>query len=190
MSIIPELKIGFFNAWLPAAPLILAGWIYLKAVSLDKAKRLIDRSWATSKDIKIGAIFMILIYCIVFYSIFVPLLPFTNIWFILGIIIYFFGLILMLVSYFNYASTPIDEPIVKGIYKISRNPMYFFATVGYFGISIASGSLIMFILILLFSGFQHLQILNEERYCLKTYGKEYQEYMKKVPRYFILKRNL
>ena len=184
MDIIPEFKIGLYNAWILTAPLILSGWIYLKCVSYEKAKRLVDRDWCTPRELKIATFLLILIYSTVFYSIGVPLLEITNIWFIVGIIVYLFGLIFMIVSYFNYQATPLNKPIVKGVYKISRNPMYFFATVGYFGASIASRSLTMFILVIVFSIVQHIHIKNEERYCINEYGKKYTDYMKKVPRYF------
>ena len=47
-------------------------------------------------------------------------------------------------------------------------------------------SFIMIIICIISIISTHFLILGEERYCKKKYGDSYIEYMKKVPRYFLL----
>jgi protein-S-isoprenylcysteine O-methyltransferase Ste14 len=116
------------------------------------------------------------------YSIVVPL-KLGTMWFYTGLVIYVAGFVPLIIAYFNNAATPSSEPVVKGVYKISRNPLYFFTALALLGVSIASASLLMMTLIILYSIFQHFIILGEERFCLETYGEAYRRYMERVPRY-------
>lgn len=92
---------------------------------------------------------------------FVPL-KLGTMWFYTGLVIYVAGFVPLIIAYFNNAATPSSEPVVKGVYKISRNPLYFFTALALLGVSIASASLLMMTLIILYSIFQHFIILGEE----------------------------
>jgi len=185
MLFIPEIKLTMFNAGVPALPLWLTGWFFLKLTDVKVAERLIDRSWYNPKDKKIGNIFIITYYIMVFSTFLTPLPPINTIQFTIGMIIYLIGLIPMLIAYYNYAKSPLDKPITAGVYKYSRNPMYFFSTIGFFGLVIVSSSIVILTLLIICVISQHFLILSEERYCLEAYGEEYRSYMKKVPRYFL-----
>ena len=98
--------------------------------------------------------------------------------------------ILFLVSFINFKDTlrtglPKEKTKLrtKGIYKISRNPMYF-------GVYLTSIIAILYTLNPLFLVFSVITIythnkvtLAEERFLRKRFGKEYRDYCKKVPRY-------
>ena len=185
MSLILELQIGLFNAWLPALPIWTIGWIFLIVTKRETAQRLVDRSWNTKKDKKIGFVFIFSYYLMVFTTVITPLKSIKSIWFILGMIIYFLNLIPLIVSYYVYAKAPLDEPILKSVYRYSRNPMYFFATMSFFGIFVATKSPLIMITLIICTISQHFLILAEEKYCIGEYKKEYKKYMKKVPRYFL-----
>ena len=70
-----------------------------------------------------------------------------------------------------------------GIYRISRNPAFVGFDLMYIGLLMAFPNIIH----LLFAVFPvvmlHLQIRQEEEFCRKTFGAEYEEYCKKVRRY-------
>jgi len=183
--LIPEIQIGLFNAWLPALPLWTIGWIFLIVTNRNTAQRLVNRSWYNKKDQKIGFIFLLSYYLMIFITFITPLKSVKSIWFISGMIIYLLSLIPLITSYYIYAKAPLDEPILKGIYRYSRNPMYFFATMSFFGIFIATNSLLLLITLIICTTSQHFLILAEERYCIGEYKEEYKKYMKKVPRYFL-----
>ncbi len=184
MNLIPEFKIGLLNAWLGAAPILVAGLIFMVA-NKKAGKRAIDMSWYSTKEKIMAWPCMLGYYGTILYSITVPL-KLGTIWFYSGLIVYIAGMIPLIVAYFNYAAAPLDAPIVKGIYRISRNPLYFFTVLALFGLSIASASWVMLLLVILYNIFQHAIILGEERFCLEKYGETYGEYMNNVPRYLFI----
>ncbi len=184
MNLIPEFKIGLLNAWLGAIPILVASLIFMVA-NKKAGKRAIDMSWYTIKEKNMAWPCMLGYYGTILYSITVPL-KLGTIWFYSGLIIYIAGMIPLIVAYFNYAAAPLDAPIVKGVYRISRNPLYFFTVLALFGLSIASASWVMLLLVILYNIFQHAIILGEERFCLEKYGETYGEYMNNVPRYLFI----
>lgn len=76
------------------------------------------------------------------------------------------------------------ELVTTGIYRFSRNPAFLGFDLMYVGVLLLYGNL----LTLSFSAFAivmlHLQILQEERYLVNTFGAPYQEYCRHVFRYW------
>ena len=177
-----ELKIGLFNAWIGSAVTLII--MMVGFTNKEAAKRMGDISWYTSGTKIIAAVNMVFSYGTMVLTIWVPLKTGTP-WFYTGLIIFIIGTILYRIANHNYATTPKDEAIVKGVYRISRNPLYAFFSVMLLGIIVASASLPLLILWILNIIFTHLIILEEEGYCLKTYPESYREYMQKVPRWFL-----
>jgi protein-S-isoprenylcysteine O-methyltransferase Ste14 len=85
----------------------------------------------------------------------------------------------------HYRSTPPDEPVTKGFYRISRNPQALTLLVSFYGVSIAVGSWLALFILTASLVFHHLTVLAEEGSCLRQYGDSYSAYMKRVPRYFL-----
>ena len=106
-------------------------------------------------------------------------------WFWIGAAIYVLAFIPFVSSFASYVKAPKGEAITNGVYRWSRNPMYFFFIIGMMGVCVASASLWMLLLMIPFSIFTHLIILGEERYCEQTYGESYLAYKKRTPRYFL-----
>ena len=73
--------------------------------------------------------------------------------------------------------------VTSGIYRFSRNPAFLGFDLMYFGVLLLYGNLLtlgfsVFAIVML-----HLQILQEERYLVNTFGAPYQEYCRRVSRY-------
>ena len=100
-------------------------------------------------------------------------------------VVYVLSLALFVRAFHNYVATPAGKTIKGGVYRWSRNPMYFFFFTGMFGVCIASASLWILLVMIPFIIATHFLILGEERYCEETYGEEYREYKAKTPRYFL-----
>jgi len=115
------------------------------------------------------------------YSVFLPFQPGT-IWFYIGSSVFIIGLTLMGIATYNFITTPTNLLITKGVYKLSRHPMYlatFFICLGA-GIAAISWLFIFFSIIMALCFYQ--EALIEERYCLIKYGKTYQDYINRTPR--------
>lgn len=75
------------------------------------------------------------------------------------------------------------ELVTTGIYRFSRNPAFLGFDLMYVGALLLYGNLLtlgfsVFAIVML-----HLQILQEERYLVNTFGAPYQEYCRHVSRY-------
>ena len=75
------------------------------------------------------------------------------------------------------------ELVTTGIYRFSRNPAFLGFDLMYVGVLLLYGNLLtlgfsVFAIVML-----HLQILQEERYLVNTFGEPYQEYCRHVFRY-------
>ena len=183
MSLIPDFKIGWCNGWLGTIPIILS-MIILFISNRGAAKRAVNMSAYTVREKCQTFVSTFVFFGTVFYSVVLPI-RLGTMWFYIGLIIYACGCIPYIISIVNFAFTPSNEPIVKGVYKISRNPMYFFSALTLLGIGIGCASCFMIMLVILHTAINHLTVLAEENYCFEKYGKSYRKYMKNVPRYFL-----
>lgn len=79
---------------------------------------------------------------------------------------------------------PTRELVMDGPYRFTRNPIYLSFTLIYLGASLVENSLVtLTILIPATILVDRKQILREERYLEKTFGKEYNRYRSKVRRW-------
>jgi protein-S-isoprenylcysteine O-methyltransferase Ste14 len=176
-------------------PTLLGGWIFLvilwlvpgiTLITVSKSMRgkLTDRSNFSRKQKRILIISKILALVEMVIIIMTPF-NYPSVDFNIGITIYLFGLVGLIIAILNYVETPLNEPVTKGIYRISRNPQEFMIGVSCLGICFLIGSGIALFVLLTAKIFTHFTIIAEEEACLRLYGKSYEEYMEKVPRYFI-----
>lgn len=186
MSLIPELTFGIVTAWwfLVVYMLIMTVQPMLYANRRHILKRLMYHPRTTRKEKYVAGITIALYYAMLIYSIFLPLKPNTP-WFWSGLAVFMAAMILYVIAVHNFAVTPLDKPVVHGIYRISRNPIHFFSFVAWIGIGLAAASWLL-ILIGFISMFGiHVGTLAEEKFCLEKYGDSYRSYMNTVPRYFL-----
>jgi len=100
-----------------------------------------------------------------------------------GLAIYLFGFLVVMLSLVEYKRAETDRPVVQGIYAVSRNPQWMGLALVFTGTAIAVATWLQLGLLAVLVVTYHFQILLEERTCLGHYGKDYQAYMKRVPRY-------
>ncbi|WP_312643277.1 methyltransferase [Hydrogenoanaerobacterium sp.] len=104
-------------------------------------------------------------------------------WFYAGLAIYGLGVLLCLVSVSDFAKPAENGINLKGLYRISRNPMYLAYFIYFFGCVLLTQSLLLLAMLIVFQISAHWIILSEERWCIKKFGGEYKNYMNKVRRY-------
>jgi protein-S-isoprenylcysteine O-methyltransferase Ste14 len=116
--------------------------------------------------------------------IFTPL-RFNNPVFFIGAMVYIVGLIIEMSALYYFRRTPVDQPVVNGPYRVSRNPQWFGLFLVLIGSAIAVGIWLYIVMVVLVGIIYHKQILDEETACLKKYGESYHDYMARIPRYFL-----
>ncbi len=183
MSLIPAFQIGLWNAWifmlLCLLPVLLVA-LFHKGVF--KKTDSIHASILTGRENKILIFSKVVMFFLFIYSIFLPL-PLGTIWFYIGLPISLLGLILHTVAWVNVASSLVDEPVTKGLYRYSRHPMYFTLPLIFIGTSIASASWLFLSLSIILKITHFYNAIPEERVCLEVYSNAYGEYMKRTPRW-------
>jgi len=184
MELTPILRLGWLNGWLFLAFLTMVSWGGLVIVPRSVSKKLLDRSgFNKSQKILLITSKIIAIYLIVLV-ILTPL-KIGSIEFIIGLILFLFGLAGLTIAMLNYKNTPLNQPVTSGIYRISRHPMNFMQTVSILGTCIAIGSWIAMFILILAKIPAHFITIAEEESCIRKYGDSYREYIKRTPRYFL-----
>ena len=178
-----EIRIGLWNAWIGMVILWLSG-AFMMLLDPKATKRMIDTSWNNKQQKFWSALSMIFMYGVIIFSVFIPLKINTG-WFYTGLIVWLTGIAAQYIAMLNYASTPLNQTVTTGVYKYSRNPMYFFYSLSTLGVCVASASLPMLIAWGIYNIPTHMVILGEEWYCRKIYGASYESLMNNVPRYFM-----
>lgn len=77
------------------------------------------------------------------------------------------------------------ELVTSGIYRISRNPAFLGFYLVYIGMMLTFINIGLVIITVVTIIAFHMQILQEETFLKSRFGKEYEDYMKRVGRYFI-----
>lgn len=101
----------------------------------------------------------------------------------IGGIVTILGLMLLAIAVIDFARPVVDGLHTNGSYRFSRNPMYVAYFVYFCGCALWTGSLLLFLFVLIFQCSAHWIILAEERWCIQRFGETYRMYQKKVRRY-------
>lgn len=104
-------------------------------------------------------------------------------WFYAGLGTYGLGVLLCLASVSNFAKPEENGINQKGLYRISRNPMYVAYFIFFLGCVLLTQSLLLLAILMAFQISAHWIIRAEERWCIKKFGEEYKNYMNEVRRY-------
>jgi len=116
------------------------------------------------------------------YSVFLPL-RLNTVWFFVGLFIYLLGVTIDFMASVSWATNPLDKPLTRGIYRISRHPMDFGNFLVMTGVGIACISWVFLLLGIVGITLMNMSAVNEENFCLKKFGNAYKEYMERTPRW-------
>ena len=182
MSWVPEFELGLWNAWIFIIwPIV----INILGSSVVKDKEVLKRL-SVSVPMKfekiLNIILMVSIIIGVIFSIFLPL-QLNTLWFYIGLLLFLSGLILQLTVLYTFRIAKPDGPFTTGPYRYSRHPLYFGLFLMIVSISIMSLSWLLLLIVIILAIPLLITATAEERYCLETYGKEYQDYMDRTPRW-------
>ena len=118
----------------------------------------------------------------ILYSFFLPLKLGTS-WFYVGLPICLLALVIGFSSVVSFTTTPLDELVTKGTYKISRNPICLAGFLLDFGIGLACASWVFILYAIVDLILMNTMLKAEERFLLDKYGDTYRDYMNRTPRW-------
>ncbi len=183
MSLTPAFEPGLWNAWIFMLLVLLhLPLVVLFRKGVFKKTASVHASILTGTENKIFIFSKITMLSVFIYSIFLPL-QLGTIWFSIGLPIYLLGLILQTIAWVNVATSPVDKPVIKGLYRYSRHPMYANLPLIFIGTGIASASWLFLLLSIILIITHFYNAIPEERECLEAYGNAYREYMDRTPRW-------
>ena len=181
MFLIPDFKIGLWNAWILMSVFLLHMLVIFLVDERVRERSHVSFKFRRSRLEKYASIMGNIIWLLTLvYSVFLPLQTGTN-WFFAGLVVFIAGLLLLTLATCNFIATPADQLITKGAYSISRHPMYLSSFFICLGSGFASGSLLFVFLTIIMSLCFFQEALIEERYCLDRYGNTYREYKNRTP---------
>jgi protein-S-isoprenylcysteine O-methyltransferase Ste14 len=187
MSFIPVFKIGLLNAWILMVLFLVVSTGLPVLMGKEKMQKRSqgEPTWSelnkTQKTVFVITHIGIMPFTLI-YSIFLPL-KLGSLWFSVGLPVYLVALFMGLMFCISFSTAPLDQPITKGIFAISRNPGY----LGFFlmcvGIGIACASWVFLLCALVWIVSWHFGVIEEEQMLLKKYGDAYREYMNQTSRW-------
>jgi protein-S-isoprenylcysteine O-methyltransferase Ste14 len=184
MSLIPEFELGLWNAWILSLSFLLMFIILgiLDHLIEPKGSRRPRTPPMNEKERKLDWIATFIFLVPNIYSFFLPLKLGTA-WFYIGLLVHLFGIVFTVIAATNLMKAPVDRPVTKGLYRISRNPIYLGTVLIFIGNGIACTSWLYLLLTAIFVVLQDILLAPEERWCLEKYGDTYREYMNRTPRW-------
>jgi protein-S-isoprenylcysteine O-methyltransferase Ste14 len=169
MTLVPAFELGVWNAWLFVIPMLIISLSDMRVTAARESKQSGDFKLTGKEKRIVNAVFL-------------PLRLGTA-WLYSGVVVYLFGVAFSIVAVLHFATSPKDKVITKGIYSISRNPMYIGLILMQIGLAIICSSWLYLLLTVVLLILLNENLSAEERYCLYRYGDSYREYRNKTPRW-------
>jgi protein-S-isoprenylcysteine O-methyltransferase Ste14 len=180
VSLIPDFELGLWDAWIFILPIIIISILGPKILG----KRASEEVSSFTKKVKTVSNLSSLIILLPFaYSIFLPL-KLNTIWFVIGLLIYLLAMFFVVTGLLNFATTPVNELVTRGVYGISRNPGYLGLVLVNISIGIACLSWVFLLVATVnFLLLRYYVVVVEEPFLIEKYGDTYKEYMNRTPRW-------
>ena len=182
MSLMPAFEIGLWNAWIFMICFLLPPIISIIVGKGKASSKRLNVSAPIKHEKLLNVISTAIVVAGIIYSIFLPL-QLGKVWFFIGLVIFLIALVISLLATFFVQTTPTDKPFTKGPYRYSRHPYYVAQTLIFLSIAIASVSWVFLMLTVIMGIFHLIYAPAEEKHLLKRYGKDYEEYMNRTPRW-------
>ncbi|MBP1925227.1 protein-S-isoprenylcysteine O-methyltransferase Ste14 [Sedimentibacter acidaminivorans] len=170
------------NGFLLLIPFILIRFGFLSILNKEGLKRAAFFAPLIGRE-KAAYLFYQISNILIFIYLFFLKITTDSYWFYAGLVTYGLGILLCLASVSNFAKPSENGINLKGLYRISRNPMYVSYFIYFLGCVLLTRSWILLTILMVFQISTHWIILSEERWCIKKFGVEYKNYMNKVRRY-------
>ena len=184
MFLIPAFEIGVWNAWILWVLMFLSMIIpnlFMSKEAKERTKRATRFAPLNgTKKVLAYSTHAVIMPAAAIYSIFLPLKTGT-VWLYVGLPIFVLSIVMTIMINISFATSPIDKPVTKGFYRISRHPIYLSAALMYLGMGIACASWVLLLCAVLWVAFFHIIIPVEERFLTQQYGEAYRKYVNETP---------
>ena len=181
MSLIPAFDIGVWNAWILVIPMLIIFFFSMRVTAARESEEQGDFQLTRKEKRIINAVLLPMVVSFI-YAVFLPLQLNTT-WLISGLIFYVLVMLCTIVAVLNFATSPKNKLITKGLYSFSRNPVYVGILLMQIGVGIACSSWLYLLLTVVLMILLNANLSAEERYCLYRYGDDYRKYLKRTPRW-------
>lgn len=172
------------NAFILMLPFFLVRLVLLPVLSREASQRAAEFAPVYGGERFAYTIYQLSNVAIFIYPFFMRV-EFDFSWqFWVGAVCYLLGLALCTASVIAFAHPDGNGLNTNGVYRFSRHPMYVSYFFCFIGVAAMAKSPMLLALVIMFQISAHWIILSEERWCLNRFGEAYEEYMKKVRRYF------
>ncbi len=181
MSLTPAFEIGVWNAWIFMAYLLLST-IPFMYIAIKKEAPSVKETGLSRVSMMFATSSKLFLLPVMIYSLFLPLKLGTA-WFYVGLPVTLIGLVGYTLVLINWAFTPLDNQVSRGLYRYSRHPMYLTMFVSMLGLGIITASWLLLLFFIVFVVGCVVYIKVEEQSCLDKYGNTYREYLNRTPRW-------
>ena len=181
MTLVPAFELGLWNAWILIIPIIVISFSDMRVTASRESGKAGDFQLTRKEKRIINAVFLPMVISWV-YAVFLPLQR-ATVWLYSGLIVCLFGMVFTSVAIFNFATSPKEQVIVKGLYHFTRNPTYVGMILMQVGLGIACSSWLFLLLTVAMMILLNANLSAEERYCLYRFGNDYLKYKNRTPRW-------
>jgi protein-S-isoprenylcysteine O-methyltransferase Ste14 len=186
MSLVPAFELGLWNAWILVIPMLVISFSDMRATASRESGKAGDFKLTRKENRLTYAVFLPMVVSWV-YAVFLPL-QLGTVWLYSGLIICLFGMIFTSVAILDFATSPRDKVITKGLYRFTRNPTYIGIILMQIGLGIACSSWLYLLLTVALIILLNANLSAEERYCLYRFGDDYRKYKNVTPRWIGIPR--
>jgi protein-S-isoprenylcysteine O-methyltransferase Ste14 len=181
VSLIPVFELGLWNAWILIIPMLIISFSDMRATAARESGKAGDFQLTRKENRLTYAVFLPMIISWI-YAVFLPL-QLGTVWLYSGLVICLFGMIFTSVAILNFATSPKEKVITKGLYRFTRNPTYIGIILMQIGLGIACSSWLYLLLTVALMILLNANLPAEERYCLYRFGDDYRKYKNTTPRW-------
>jgi protein-S-isoprenylcysteine O-methyltransferase Ste14 len=181
MTLVPAFEIGVWNAWILLLPVMLAIPFYF-LIGKKRGPSPSRESNASKIEKTISFSLSSLDFLAMIYSVFLPLKLWTP-WFYVGLPVALLGIIGIITGLLNWATTPPDAPVTRGLHRYTRHPFYVAEVLLLLGVGIATASWLFLLYSIVYVVGISAYVHTEEKGCLEKYGDAYCDYANRTPRW-------
>jgi len=185
VRLLPSLSLGLANHWIFLVFYAVALLVATSRLSKERRLWLFADPKGGVRGIKIFLLRAGQVLAFAFLAVvcFTPLLQAPVALSVVGLGLYGAGTVVVVVSIHYFGKASIGRPTLEGPYRLSRNPQWVGLFGVFLGLAISCGSWLLLVAVAMVGAIYHIQILEEERMCRAEFGPEFDDYLRRVPRY-------